>query len=59
LVIQLASVLVLAGLVLLGAWLPKPAQHVNEQPAHPIVHVSHAKPIVPVAPGGTSSEPHG
>lgn len=52
-VIQLASVLVLAGLVLLGAWLPKPANHLNKAPAHPVVHVSHARRVVP--PLGTSS----
>jgi hypothetical protein len=38
-VIQLASLTVLVGLVLLGAWLPKPADHVIQQPAHPVIHV--------------------
>jgi beta-lactamase regulating signal transducer with metallopeptidase domain len=53
--IQLASVVVFAGLLLLGAWLPKQPHHLNQQPAHPVVHVSHARRVEPLAPRGASS----
>jgi beta-lactamase regulating signal transducer with metallopeptidase domain len=52
-VIQVTSLLVLAGLILLGAWLP-PRIPRMVQPAHPVIHVDHGASVVPVAPGGTS-----
>ncbi len=53
--IQVATVVVFAGLVLLGAWLPKQAHHFNQQPAHPVAHGSHAGHVEPAAPRGSSS----
>jgi hypothetical protein len=52
-VIQVASVLVLAGLILLGVWLPPPIPRIV-QPAHPVIHVVHRAGVVPVAPGRTN-----
>jgi Zn-dependent protease with chaperone function len=46
-VVQLTSTLVLAGLLLLGAWLPKSPVRVHHQLAHPVVLV---KPEVRVEP---------
>jgi Zn-dependent protease with chaperone function len=53
--IQVVSVMVFAGLILLGAWLPKLPHHLNQQPAHPVVHVRHARSVTPIGPRGTSS----
>jgi beta-lactamase regulating signal transducer with metallopeptidase domain len=46
-VVQLTSTLVLAGLILLGAWLPKSPGRIHHQLAHPVVSV---KPDVRVEP---------
>jgi beta-lactamase regulating signal transducer with metallopeptidase domain len=52
--IQVASLVVLGVLILLGAWLPNQVHPLNQQPAHR-VHVSHAHRVAPLAPRGTSS----
>ncbi len=51
--IQAASGLVLAGLILLGTWLPEQSHHLNEQPAHRVVRVGHGGPVAP--PGTPAS----
>jgi hypothetical protein len=42
--IQFSTLLVLAGLILLGAWLPRSPSHLKVQPAHPVVSVKHGTP---------------
>jgi len=50
-VIQVASALVIAVLILLGAWLPPRAPHVVHEPVHPVVHVDHGTGVAAVTPG--------
>jgi hypothetical protein len=42
-----------AGLILLGAWLPPRIPRIVQR-AHPVIHVDHNAGVVPVAPGGTN-----